>query len=248
VRIEAIQQECPLPDLGDPSRFLDVALICTWADGSPEVVLLVEHWSEARKVTLGRVLWYFAALRLKYPDAEVFPVLLVTDRSARTVPDRLVSIIAGQPVLDFRVQVVRIGPVDLPRLRALQNRVAAMMLALALQQDAVEAVVEVLRAMQASPGPLDDLRRFLPLAMKLARMRDSDEPLFRRRVREEPTMGNLLDEIKTEGEARGKVAEIRRLVAKGRLTVDAARAEIEELIAVQAIPEAIGREALGQMG
>ena len=61
-------------------------------------------------------------------------------------------------------------------------------------------------------------------------------------------MGNMLEDIKTEGEARGKVAEIRRLVAKGRLTVDAARAEIEELIATQAIPEAIGREALGQLG
>ena len=61
-------------------------------------------------------------------------------------------------------------------------------------------------------------------------------------------MGNVLDDIKTEGEARGKVAEIRRLVAKGSLTVDAARAEIEDLIATHAIPEAIGREALGQLG
>ena len=65
-------------------------------------------------------------------------------------------------------------------------------------------------------------------------------------------MGNMLDDIKTEGraegEARGKVAEIRRLVAKGRLTVDAARAEIEDLIATNAIPEAIGREALGKLG
>ena len=57
-------------------------------------------------------------------------------------------------------------------------------------------------------------------------------------------MGNVLDELVNDA----KVAEIRRLVAKGRLTVDAARAEIEELIATQAIPEAIGREALGQLG
>ena len=72
-------------------------------------------------------------------------------------------------------------------------------------------------------------------------------------------MGNLLDDIKTEGriegEARGEakaahavVAAIRRLVSKGVMPVDAARAEIEELIATQAIPEAIGREALGLLG
>ena len=125
----------------------------------------------------------------------------------------------------------------------LQNRVAAMLQALAIQ-DAVEATLAVMMAMQASPGPLDDLRRFLPLAQKLARMQDSDEPRFRRRLREEPTMGNMLDDIKTEG----RVDELRRLVAKGRLTVDAARAEIEELIATHAIPETIGREALGQLG
>jgi hypothetical protein len=254
VSVEAIQQEVPLPDLGDPSRFLDVALRCTWADGFEAIIVLVEHWSEARKVDLHRVLWYYAALRLKHPTAVVYPVVLVTDRSAREVPSRLVSLIAGRQVLDFQAQVVRIGPGDLPRLQAIKNRVAAMMQALAVQ-DAVEAAVAVMLAMQAAPGPLDDLRRFLPLALKLARMTDSDEPRFRHRMREEPTMGNMLDDIKIEGEARGEakaahavVAAIRRLVAKGVMPVDAARAEIEELIASQAIPEAIGREALGELG
>jgi hypothetical protein len=243
VSISAVRQESPLPDLGEPSRFLDVALLCTWTDGFQAMILLIEHWSEARKVDLARVLWYYAALRLKHPGAEVFPLVLVTDRSAREVPSRLASSIAGQQILDFAVRVIRIGPSDLPRLRSLQNRVAAMLMALAIQ-DAVEAALAVMMAMQAAPGPLDDLRRFLPLAQKLARMQDSDEPRFRRRLREEPTMGNMLDELVNDA----KVAEIRRLVAKGRLTVDAARAEIEELIATQAIPEAIGREALGQLG
>ena len=248
--ISAIQQEQPLPDLGEPSRFLDVALLCTWADGSQAVILLVEHWSEARKVDLIRVHWYYAALRLKYPAAEVFPLVLVTDRSAREVPSRLVSIVAGQQVLDFAVRVVRIGPADLPRLRLLQNRVAAMLQALAIQ-DAVEAALAVMMAMQAAPGPLDDLRRFLPLAQKLARMQDSDEPRFRRRLREEPTMGNMLDELVNDAKAesaRATIATLRRLVARGVMPVDAARAEIEDLIATHAIPEAIGREALGQLG
>jgi hypothetical protein len=253
--IEALQQELPLPDLGDPSRFLDMALHCTWANGSEAIIVLVEHWSEARKVDLDRVLWYYAALRLKHPAAEVVPVILVTDRAARDIPDRLDSRVAGIQVLDFRVRVVQITSADLPRLRALQNRVAAMLMALAIR-NAVDAGVAVMVAMQAAPGPLDDLRRFLPLALKLAKMTDDDEPEFRRRMREEPTMGNMLDELvneakaegKAEGEARGKIAEIRRLVSKGRLNVDSARAEIEELIATQAIPEAIGREALNLLG
>jgi len=245
--IEALQQEHPLPNLGEPSRFLDVALHCTWTDGFQAVILLVEHWSEARRVDLDRVLWYFAALRLKHPTAEVFPIILVTDRSAREVPNRLESMVGGKVILVFTVRVIRITEADLPRLRSLQNRVAAMLMALAIQ-DAVEAALAVVIAMQKAPGPLDDLRRFLPLAQKLARMRDSDETRFRHRLREEPTMGNMLDDIKAEGEAKGKIAEIRRLVTKGRLTVDAARAESGDRIASKAIPEALGREALGLLG
>jgi hypothetical protein len=265
-RIEALQQELALPDLGQPSRFLDVALLCTWSDGAQAVILLVEHWSESRKVDLRRVLWYYAGLGLKHPAAVVFPVVLVTDRSAREVPERLESSIAGSLVLDFRVRVVRIGPQDQPWLNSLRNRVAAVFLAMAIKDavDAVDTAVTVMLAMQRAPGPVDDLRRFLPLVQKLARMLDSDEPRFRRRMREEPTMGNMLDDIKSEGvalgeakgeakgvakgEALGKISEIRRLVSKGRLTVDAARSEIEELIAAQVIPEALGREALGQIG
>jgi hypothetical protein len=182
----------------------------------------------------------------------------VTDRSAREVPERLESIIGDTVILVFNVRVIRITEADLPRLRSLQNRVAAMLMALAIQ-DAVEAALAVIMAMQRAPGPLDDLRRFLPLAQKLARMRDSDEPRFRRRLREEPTMGNMLDDIKAEGEARGEargeakaaratIDTLRRLVARGVMPIDAARAEIEDLIATHAIPEAIGREALGLLG
>ena len=53
---------------------------------------------------------------------------------------------------------------------------------------------------------------------------------------------------KAEGKAEGEIAEIRRLVAKGRLSVDAARAEINDLIASRTIPEHLGREALTQLG
>ena len=252
--VEALQQEMPLPDLGEPSRFLDVALRCAWTDGSSAIVVLVEHWSEVRKVDLDRVLWYVAGLRLRHAGAEVIPVILVTDPSPRAVPDRLSSTPLGMSVIDFRVRVVRIGPADLPRLRSLQNRVAGMLMALTIR-DAVEAVVAVILAMQQAPGPLDDLRRFLPLAQKLARMQNSDEPRLRRRLREEPTMGNMLDDIKAEGEAKGKaiaarstIETLRRLVARGVMPVDAARAEIEDLIGTEAIPEALGREALGQLG
>ena len=38
ISIVPVQQELPLPDLGDPSRFLDLALLATWADGFQEII------------------------------------------------------------------------------------------------------------------------------------------------------------------------------------------------------------------
>jgi len=75
--VEAIQQESARPDLGEPNRFLDVALLATWADGQQTVNLLVEHWSETRKVDLRRVNWYmadFALMRTGRSDLGRFQV------------------------------------------------------------------------------------------------------------------------------------------------------------------------------
>jgi hypothetical protein len=265
--VEPIQQELPLPDLGEPSRFLDVALLATWTDGAQAVVLLIEHWSDVRRVDLLRVLWYYAALRLRHAQAEVFPVVMVTEAGLAEVPGRLESTVAGISVLAFQVRVVRIGATDLPRLRSLQNRVAALFLALAIQ-DAVEAAVAAVSAMARAPGPVDDIRRFLPLAVKLAKMKEEDEPRFRRRLTEEPDMVNVLDEYcekwlaqgvaqgvaegvaqgVAQGVTQGVVDTLRDLVANGTLSIDLARQEIERLISKGVISETVGREAIQRLG
>jgi hypothetical protein len=170
-----LQQESALPDLADPSRFLDVALLATWADGSQAVILLVEHWSQARKVDLRRVNWYVADLALRHPSAVVYPVVLVTDPGAHAVPDRWEMTVAGVTTSALRVRVYRVTEAELRRLRSLQNRVAAVLTILAIA-DAVEAVVAALEHMARSPGPFDDMKRFLSFAVKLPGCRCRTDP------------------------------------------------------------------------
>lgn len=50
-----------------------------------------------------------------------------------------------------------------------------------------------------------------------------------------------------KGEAKGVIASIRHRLTKGRLTLDEARAEIQELIADGEIPSAVGQQALAQL-
>jgi hypothetical protein len=188
---------------------------------------------------------------MQHPQAEVFPVVLVTEPSLAEVPSRLDATVGGIPVLTFQVRVSRIGAADLPRLRSLQNRVAAVLIALTIQ-DAVEAAVAAISAMVHAPGPVDDVRRFLPLAVKLAKMKEADEPRLRHRMTEEPDMNNMLDEIKVasraEGKAEGKVETLRDLVAKGLVTVDVARAEIQHMVSQGVISGQMGREAIQLLG
>ena len=259
-KVMVLQQEAIVPDLGEPSRFLDVALLATWADGRQAVILLVEHWSQARKVDLRRVNWSVADLALRHARAAVYPVVLVTDPDAQAVPDRWEMTVAGIVTSALRVRVFRVTAVDLPRLRSLQNRVAAILTILA-RLDAVDAVMAALEHMARSPGPFDDLKRFLPFAVKLARMPESDRPRFRRRL-EEAGMVDVVTLWVEEGRAEGRaearaealaqssratVASFRRLVDGGVLSREAARAELQNLMAAGDLDRGIGQEALSHL-
>jgi hypothetical protein len=256
VSATVLQQESSLPDLADPSRFLDVALLATWADGSMAVILLVEHWSQARKIDLRRVNWYVADLALRHPRALVCPVVLVTDPSAQAISDRLEMNVAGVTQCVLQVRIYRVTAAELPRLRSLQNRVAAILTTLAMR-DAVEAVVSALEQMGRSPGPYDDMKRFLSFAVKLARMPASDRPRFRRRL-EEAGMDNVIllmeEEARAQARAealarssRATVASFCRLVDRGVLSSEAARAELQNLMDSGDIIREIGQDAQSQL-
>jgi len=57
-----------------------------------------------------------------------------------------------------------------------------------------------------------------------------------------------VQKVAAEREAHGLIAALRRQVSKGLLTVDQARADIEDMITAGEIPEEAGRAALDQLG
>ncbi|GDY13492.1 hypothetical protein LBMAG53_23700 [Planctomycetota bacterium] len=264
-KITVISQELPVPDLSEPSRFLDVALECAWNDGRTAIIVLIEHWSEGRRVDLDRVHLYFAALRCRNrkPKAEVFPIVLVTDASAKEIEDTLTVDLLDERILTFKVRIYRVTAEQLPRLRAMQNRVAQL-LSLLATMNAVDDLVQVLLAMHRAPGPVDDLSRFLSFAQLLAKLPPEQEAAFHRRLRQEPAMYTVFDEVKDEGRAEGRaegeakgraegraeglIALIRHRVAKGKLTIDEARAEVQELIADGDISAEVGQKAFVLLG
>jgi hypothetical protein len=236
--VRPLPQETPLPDLGQPSRFLDMALMARWADGGEAVIALIEHWSAARKVDLRRVNWYVADLACRHRDAAVWPVVLVTEASCAPIPNRWRMTVAGRLVAQLRVRVMRVTAADLPWLRRLQRRNAvAAVLRILVRQDPVEDLAEAILALSQRHGELEDLRRLIPFMLMLARIPAQDGQRLRRRLQDLPHMSSILDqwlneaksEGRAEGKAEGELDAIRRLIARRMISADAACAAVREL-------------------
>jgi hypothetical protein len=255
VSVRLLTQELHRHDLSTPSILLDVAMVCTWADGWQEIVLLVEHHSEARKVVLIHVHQYHAELVARNHPLKVLPVVFVTDPSDRDLADTWSQEIDGTVYVSFKVELVRLGPDDTERLRQLRTIASALFLSLT-NRDRIAAAVEMVTALEIVATP-DELRFYLPLGLEFARIRREDIVLVRTRFKERSPMANtVLDEwltdAKAEGEAagiaKGKLDAILHMVAKGRATVAGARDEIEELVAAGTITREQADAALSKLG
>lgn len=256
VTVALVQQEVFSHDLGDPSTVIDVPLLGTWADGSADLLLLIEHHAEIRKVRREGMAHYITSMIRRHPGAEIYPVLFVTDRADQPIPDRYVHVAGGKQVLRADWTVVRITPEDLPRLRKMQgNKIAAVLVALT-GADSPETAVATIRAMIDAGFTFADIVLFLPLVAKFARMTDEDQPRFRQLIQTEvPQMrtfiNDLIDEARNaeaKGKAEGELTAILHMVAKGRATIDAARAEIEELVTAGTISRVQADAALAKLG
>ena len=147
VSVVPLSQELHRHDLSTPSILLDIALRCTWADGWEEIVLLVEHHSAARKVVLLHVHQYHAELVARYSPLKVLPVVFVTDPSDRDLADTWGQEIDGTVYVTFKVELIRLGPEDTDRLRALRTITSALFLALT-NRDRIAAAVDMLTALE----------------------------------------------------------------------------------------------------
>ena len=250
-QVIAVSQELPPINLKESSRYLDVALRCDFAEGEPAFILLVEHWSDAYKVCLDRTAFYYTGLRLRHEGAEILPVILITDERRAPIETRLEGWAIGQLVFTFQPQITRLTPDQIPHLRSLQSMVAAVLLARVWYyelRDAVKATQMAIQRMNAAGARPATVVRFLSLAATMGRLAPEQRPVLYEDLREDPAMIDVFEEIRTEGLTKGKaeghIANLRHLVAKGRLTRDAARAEIQELIADGEIPAEVGQQAL----
>lgn len=115
-------------DLRGKGYVMDLNIRYEFAEGTPILLVLVEHWSQARAVDLIRTAHYYLDLMERFPGERIIPVALITERKAHEIPDQIVGLGEGEEHLRFRTRIVQLAREDAARWVGGCNLVAATLL------------------------------------------------------------------------------------------------------------------------
>jgi hypothetical protein len=223
------------------------------------LILLVEHWSDASKICLERVNRYTADLHVRYLEVPVVrPVLLVTDPSAKNIPQQFRTEFAGQTVLELNCHALVIDAAFREQWANSGNPVAAMLSVLVPAANRLDEVLQAVRVCFAYTSDPEDWVWIFQILENLAKLVPDERNELYTRLREEPNMVSVVDLIKAdgriegkvegkvEGKAEGAVLVIEKLVADGTLTRPQAVLKIRQLAKDGLLDPTATEEALEQ--
>ena len=233
---EDVTSEILALDLSKKGGFLDVALKFKWEDGFEAILLLIEHWSEIRKISYRRLNRYVGELLVRHPDALVKPVLLITDPKKDAHVDGCFEYsIEGETVLTLRCTVFRTDHHWLSKVREWKNPVGAVLWVLEPGCDPVSRSMEALDLLVTLGfgADIDCMAQLLAQVQKLSRMTQVQSNELLIRLRETPKMTTVVDMLRAEGKAEGKaegeVLLLKYLVEKGKMTEAEAKNELIQM-------------------
>jgi len=174
VRWEFLTTQVRKKDLRGKGYLMDLNIRYEFSNGASVLLILVEHWSEARRVDLVRTAHYYLDLMERFPEDEIVPVALVTERKEHAILDQIAGQGGGEEFLRFRTRVLQLACQDARRWAATTNLVATTML-LAMNEvwNGIQTLLTAADAFQAS-GNDEEVRLLFPLFVELGKL-DSEE-------------------------------------------------------------------------
>ncbi|TVR45816.1 MAG: hypothetical protein EA402_03805, partial [Planctomycetota bacterium] len=191
--IEALSNEVFNLDPQARSGLLDIALKCTFADGTAHILLLIEHWSTAKSMDYRRTIRYWAELLWRHPDCLVVPIMLVTDPSLSDpsrLPETFTYAVADRPVASIHFRLHAITQAWRQRITGSRNVVEIVLWAVPNDGNPVDRCFEAMRhIVPARPQwPKGALATLLACVTAMAKLKNRQQRQLRQRLEEDPTM------------------------------------------------------------
>lgn len=191
-------------DLRGKGYVMDLCIRYEFAEGSPILLVLVEHWSQARSMDLIRTAHYYLDLMERYPGEEIIPVALVTELEPHEIQDAVAGGGNGEEFLRFRTRVMQLATEPAKHWAATANLVALTML-LAMQ-DAWHDAQGLLAAADAFQGGASDeeLPLLYPLFVAVGKLDEDEEETIMSYL---SSMPKTKAQLKVEEKARAEGIE-----------------------------------------
>jgi len=175
VRWEFLSTQVRKKDLQRKGYVMDLNIRYEFREGAPVLLVLVEHWSQARSMDLVRTAHYYLDLMERFPGEEIVPVALVTERERHEIPDALRGSGDGEEFLHFRTRVVQLAEQNAEVWARTSNLVAVtQLLAMGGMLDRVHKLICAAEAFRESASD-EEIRLLFPLFVELGRLDENEE-------------------------------------------------------------------------
>jgi len=189
-----------------PGMAMDLAIRYVFANGQGVLFVLVEHWSDARRLDLLRTARYYLDLCRRFPGDEILPIALVDDDRPHALTDTVTRGAIGETFLAFHTRIIQVPTLEMERYRTTRNRVALSFTPnMRGNFDRVERVIEVAVAFQGQDDA-NGYRKFFAFWVVEGRLKVEEQITLDRRLKE-MEMPYIIQKWKQEGleEGRAKV-------------------------------------------
>ncbi|MEN9353290.1 MAG: hypothetical protein RL318_615 [Fibrobacterota bacterium] len=162
-------------DLRGKGFVMDLTIRYLFPEAASLLLVLVEHWSEARSMDLVRTAHYYLDLMERFPGEAIVPVALVTELVPRVVVDRIVGQDQEREYLRFQTRVVQLAKEEATRWIRTRNLVAGTLL---LAMRGIEKDLGGLHAMAdefQSGGSEQEIAQLFPLFTAVGRLNEHEE-------------------------------------------------------------------------
>jgi len=138
----------------------DMAITFTFAKGEKVILMLVEHWSDKAKFDIHRFAHYLIDLSKRFPEAEIFPVALFTDKSEKWIkePEREIKIVClDETYMYFKYKLIRMKDHEARSYSNTKNRFVAVLRS-AMRREAEKKVLLAIELLKNYRQIEEDIR------------------------------------------------------------------------------------------